>query len=81
MDLQCNRLVSWKISTLNSRQNSMVINFFPVLHFAINYFMSHTKTSISGKILPNLTQFITLHTESNLEGFAWSHQSITGLIS
>ena len=69
MDLQCNRLVSWKISTLNSRQNLMVINFFPLLHFAINYCMSQAKTSISGQILLNLTWFITLQTESNLEGF------------
>ena len=88
MDLQCNRLVSWKISTLNSRQNLMVISFFPVLHFdsdvrekCCNYCMSHTKTSICGQILLNLTQFITLQTESNLEGFVWSHWSLTGLIS
>ena len=26
-----------------------------------------------------LTQFITLQTKSNLEGFVWSHQSKTGL--
>ena len=71
MDLQCNRLVSWKISTLNSRQNLMVISV------AINYCMSHSKTSICGRILLNLTQFITLGTESNLEGFEWSHQSKT----
>ena len=29
----------------------------------------------------NLTQLITLGTESNLEGFVWSHQSKTGLVS
>ena len=33
------------------------------------------------QILLNLSLFITLGTESNLEGFVWSHQSITGLIS
>ena len=33
MDLRYNRFVSWKASTLNSQQNLMVINFFPVLHF------------------------------------------------
>ena len=27
------------------------------------------------------TRFITLRTESNLEGFVWSHQSKTGLVS
>ena len=29
----------------------------------------------------HLTQFITLATESNLEGFVWSYQSKTGLVS
>ena len=32
-------------------------------------------------ILLNLTHFITLGTESNLEGFVWSYQSKTGLVS
>ena len=35
----------------------------------------------SMQILLNFTQFITLGTESNLEGFVWSHQSKMGLIS
>ena len=35
----------------------------------------------SKKILLNLTQFITLGTESNLEGFVWSHRNKTGLRS
>ena len=30
------------------------------------------------QIILNLTQFITLGTKSNLEGFVWSHQSKTG---
>ena len=35
------------------------------------------------QILLKLTQFITLQTESNLEGFVWSHQSESkmGLVS
>ena len=33
------------------------------------------------QILLNLTQFITLGTESNLEGFVWNHQSEMGLVS
>ena len=33
------------------------------------------------QIVLNLTQFITLGTESNLEGFVWSYQSKTGLVS
>ena len=33
------------------------------------------------QICLNLTQFITSGTTSNLEGFAWSHQSKTGLVS
>ena len=33
------------------------------------------------QILVNLTPFTTLSTESNLEGFVWSHQSKTGLAS
>ena len=33
------------------------------------------------QILLNFTQFITLGTESNLEGFVWSHQSKMGLVS
>ena len=33
------------------------------------------------QILLNLTQLITLGTESNLEGFVWSHQSKTGPVS
>ena len=32
------------------------------------------------QICLNLTQFITSGTKSNLEGFAWSHQSKTGLV-
>ena len=38
----------------------------------------------SVQILLNLTQFLCYElsqTESNLEGFVWSHQNITGLIS
>ena len=35
----------------------------------------------SKQILLNLTQFITLGTESNLEGFVWNHQSEMGLVS
>ena len=37
-------------------------------------------TGDSIQILLNLTQFIALGTESNLEGFAWSHQRKTGLV-
>ena len=33
------------------------------------------------QIVVNLTPFTTLSTESNLEGFVWSHQSKTGLAS
>ena len=35
----------------------------------------------SKQILLNLTQFITLGSESNLEGFVWSHRNKTGLRS
>ena len=35
----------------------------------------------SKQILLNLTQFITLGNESNLEGFVWNHQSEMGLVS
>ena len=35
----------------------------------------------STQILLNMTQFITLGTESNVEGFVWSHQSNMGLVS
>ena len=38
-------------------------------------------TDDSIQILLNSTQFITLGTESNLEGFVWSHQRKTGLVS
>ena len=40
---------------------------------------SHSYEAI--QINLNLTQFITLGTESNLEEFVWSHQSKTGQAS
>ena len=64
------------------------MGFFGVL-WKNNWKAYSLKISIPGKIvsddsipiLLNLTQFITLETESNLEGFVLSHQSKMGQAS
>ena len=43
--------------------------------------LAHLCSDDSIQILLNSTQFITLRTKSKLEGFVWSHQSKTGLVS